>query len=210
MTFSNLLARGRAPFAIAAMAVSSAMLAGCMGSPTYGTDKTANQQLVEDLSGILSLTPKKRDPIDYKPRPQLVKPDTTAVLPPPQSSVTTASNGAWPQSPEQRLARVRADATEGTLNPAYRVETDIVPVRAETVDTPQDFRQQREAFKQALAAQKGVTPQRRYLSDPPLDYRQPAATAPTDDLGEDEWKKERDAKRASREASGKGRSWLPW
>ena len=43
----------RLPVAMSAIVVSGMALGGCMGSPTYGTDKTANQQLVEDLTGIL-------------------------------------------------------------------------------------------------------------------------------------------------------------
>ena len=47
---------------------------------------------------------------------------------------------------------------------------------------------------------------RRFLSEPPLDYRVPAADAPVGDTGEDEWKKERRLKAASRKASGT-KSW---
>lgn len=220
MTFSIVFDRARVPLAIGAVAMSSLLVAGCMGSPTYGTGKTANQQLAEDLTGILSLAPKKRQRIDYKPRPELVKPDTTAVLPPPQDSVTTASNSAWPESPEQRLARIRAEATENQGNSLYRpqVEADTIgtappAVRygrdADPLAVPPNPAQQRAAFKRALAENNGAIPQRRYLSDPPLVYREPSATAPVNDIGVDEWKKERDAKRDSRNLSGK-RSWLPW
>ena len=44
-----------------------------MSSPTYGTDKTANAQLLSDVSGILSLQGRSsKAAIDYKPRPELV------------------------------------------------------------------------------------------------------------------------------------------
>ena len=59
---------------LAPLMVSGLALSGCMGSPTYGTDKTASEQLVGDLSSALSFSPPKRDPIEYKPRPALVKP----------------------------------------------------------------------------------------------------------------------------------------
>jgi hypothetical protein len=42
---------------------------------------------------------------------------------------------------------------------------------------------------------QGSETERRYLSEPPLTYRQPSATAPSDQLGEDEWKKQRDRKK---------------
>ncbi|MGX8008054.1 hypothetical protein ACVDG8_003125 [Mesorhizobium sp. ORM8.1] len=59
---------------LAPLVVSAIALSGCMGSPTYGTDKTAAAQLFDDVSGAATITPKRRDPIDYKPRPELVKP----------------------------------------------------------------------------------------------------------------------------------------
>ena len=220
MTFSIKL--DRVPLAIG-VAVSALTLAGCMSSPTYGTGKTANQQFVEDLTGILSLGPKERPKIDYKPRPALVKPATTAVLPPPQDDVKTASSAAWPESPEQRLARIRATATENQDNSAYRPEAvadsmgrapAVVPLEGPDIDRfarKPNPAAQRAAFKQALAENNGAVAQRRYLSDPPLVYREPSATAPVNDIGEDEWKKERDAQRAQRASTtGKKRSWWPF
>jgi hypothetical protein len=195
------------PLVIGVAAVSTLALSGCMGSPTYGTDKTANEQLIEDLTGVLSLAPKNRPKIEYQPRPELVRPETTAVLPPPQDNVRTAS-AAWPESPEQRRARLRQEATDNQENPTYRspILHDTTP-GAERLLTPQE---QRAEFKRRLALQNAADPTtRRYLSEPPLDYRTAAATAPTDQLGEDEWKKERDAKKAARKDSGRG-SWWPW
>ena len=197
------------PLVIGFAAISALALSGCMGSPTYGTDKTANEQLIEDLTGILSLGPKDRPNIEYQPRPELVKPETTAVLPPPQDNVRTAS-AAWPESPEERRARLRAEATENQDNPTYR--SPIISDRATTpgADRLQTPQEQRAEFKRRMALQNAADPTtRRFLSEPPLDYRAAAATAPTGELGEDEWKKERDAKRAARKDSGRG-SWWPW
>lgn len=190
-----------------ALAASALALSGCMSSPTYGTGKTANEQLIEDLTGVLSLAPKERPRIEYNPRPELVTPETTAVLPPPQDSVTTASNSAWPESPEERRERLRQEATENQDNPTYRspIVADVAGGSARQL-TPQE---QRAEFKRRLALQNAVDPTRRYLSEPPVEYRAAAATAPVDELGEDEWKKERDAKRAARKKSGKS-SWWPW
>ena len=50
--------------------------------------------------------------------------------------------------------------------------------------------------------QQGSSKTRKYLSEPPLDYRQAAADAPTGELGEDEYKKERRLKREARKKSG--------
>ncbi len=62
-----------------------------------------------------------------------------------------------------------------------------------------EFRNTREAYKARLAETKqGSETSRKYLSEPPLTYRQPAETAPVGDIGEDEFKKERRAKAAAR------------
>lgn len=178
-------------------AVSALALGGCMGSPTYGTDKTANAQLVQDLSGILSIGPgsSRRNEIEYQPRPDLVKPQTMAVLPSPQDSVTASTSAGWPESPEQRLRRIRAEATANQNNPTYRspVVNDIA-ANGEQM-TPG---QQREAFRAGRREMAGDADSRRYLSEPPLDYRVPAATAPVGELGMTEDRKERQAKRDAR------------
>ena len=58
---------------------------------------------------------------------------------------------------------------------------------------------------------QGSETTRKYLSEPPLDYRQAAATAPQDDIGEDEYVKERAAKKAARKpGSRKWADWLPF
>ncbi len=207
----------------APLVASSLMLAGCMGSPTYGTDKTATEQLASDVTGILSIAPKSRDPIEYKPRPELVKPApgtaAAAALPVPQESVAASANPSWPESPEAQRARLRADATANQNNPNYDspivqdVAINAAPTQARpagasprgddsgvntSLNRPEN-RNTREAYKARLAENRqGSDTKRKYLSEPPLTYRAPAATAPVDDIGEDEFKKERRAKAAAR------------
>lgn len=203
-------------------------LSGCMSSPTYGTDKTAGEQLVTDVSGILSLTPPKREAIAYQPRPELVKPTTgeVAQLPEPQQNVAT-DDPAWPESPERKRARLRAEADANRNTPGWTPEIDPDMARAsakpkssaplgtssryqDSGATPLHDRkptptQQREKFQQQLAANRQGSPtSRKFLSEPPLEYRKAAETAPTDDLGEDELKKERRLKAAARKKSGGG------
>ncbi|TIQ51316.1 MAG: hypothetical protein E5X61_11825, partial [Mesorhizobium sp.] len=48
------------------LVVSGLALTGCMGSPTYGTDKTASAQLAGDLTSAFSVMPKNKEKIDYK------------------------------------------------------------------------------------------------------------------------------------------------
>jgi len=196
-----------------------------MSSPTYGTDKTAAAQLLDDVSGAAAITPKHKDPIDYKPRPDLVKPapGQKANLPPPQQSIETAS-ADWPESPEARRARIRADATTHQNDPNYQpeavedVQTDPEAVKKAMAESgsshpprwsPDDSSvTRRNEIQRRLAEQKQGDPTvRKYLSEPPLAYRQAASTAPQNELGEDEYKKER---RLKAQAEGKKGGWFDW
>ncbi|CAN7517960.1 hypothetical protein LJR234_003790 [Mesorhizobium amorphae] len=211
---------------LAPLVVSGLALSGCMGSPTYGTDKTAGEQLAGDLSSAFSFSPKRGEKIDYKPRPELVKPapGQKENLPPPQESIETAS-ADWPESPEARRARLRADATAHQDDPAYQsqivddVQTDPVAVKKAMAESgsshpprwsPADSDKGRAAEIQRRMAEgkQGDPNTRKYLSEPPLDYRVAAATAPQGELGEDEYKKER---RLKKEAEGKkSGGWFDW
>lgn len=216
----------RSGFGCASAAAFGLLLSGCMGAPTYGTGTPADEQLLEDVTGVLSLAPKDEEQIEYKPRPELVTPASKDVLPAPQQEIASASNPAWPESPEQRRARLRDEATANQDDSSYDpvIENDIAaapraPVRrtmgfdvaASGVEAPGATR--REEFNRRLAVSKQGSPsQRRFLSEPPLDYRQPAATAPAGDVGEDEWKKEKRLKAEARKKAGKS-TWadvLPW
>jgi hypothetical protein len=189
-------------------------LSGCTGAPTYGTGTPADKQLYNDVTGMLTLAPKSDERIEYKPRPDLVTPASKDVLPAPQESVASASNPSWPEAPEQQRARLRAEATEKRDDPNFEpvVEQDIALQQERTPrpvhrwdELPSNTTAgQREQFNKRLSESKQGSPTtRRYLSEPPLDYRQAAATAPVDDVGEDEWKKEAERKRAARKAAGK-------
>jgi hypothetical protein len=210
---------------VAPLVVSAIALSGCVSSPTYGTDKTAAAQLFDDVSGAASIMPKRKDPIDYKPRPELVKPapGQKENLPPPQQSIETAS-ADWPESPEARRARIRADATAHQNDPNYQpeavedVQTDPEAVKKALAEsgsshpprwTPEDSNPQRAAeIQRRLAEQKQGDPTvRKYLSEPPLAYRQPSDAAPQNELGEDEYKKERKLKA---QAEGKKGGWFDW
>jgi hypothetical protein len=210
---------------LAPLVASGLALSGCMGSPTYGTDKTAAEQLAGDLTGAVSFAPKRKDPIDYKPRPTLVKPapGQKEALPAPQNSIQTAS-AEWPESPEQRRARLRADATAHQDDPNYQseivddVQTDPEAIKKAMAEsgsshppawTPADSDKGRAAeIQRRLAEGKQGSPNtRKYLSEPPLAYRVASDAAPQNELGEDEYKKER---RLKKEAEGKKGGWFDW
>ncbi len=209
--------------------VASLALGGCVSSPTYGTDKTAGSQLLDDMSNLASFGPKKRNEIAYNPRPELVRPaqGKAAQLPAPQNNVVAENSSAWPESPEARRKRIRDTATANQNNPNFtpEVENDMPLAKQDTnasdygffgdktpkvvphgqTDQSADFRARK------LAATAGSPTTRRYLSEPPLEYRAPASTAATNELGEDEAKKERERKAAARK--DKGFSWrnlIPW
>jgi hypothetical protein len=229
--FQSKPTRARAPIVLSAtLAGMAAVLSGCMSSPTYGTGVSSNQQLLNDVSGLLTLGPRDKGPeIAYTPRAELVKPSSLAVLPEPQQDMASTDNPAWPESPEQRRARLRAEATANQDNPAYRSPitgspgTVVADARAagvpSTFDDPERsmnspamslHQSQRIELKRRVQENnQGDPASRKYLSEPPTDYRQPSAAAPTGDLGVDEWKKERMARRAS----GDGKTWrdfVPW
>jgi hypothetical protein len=217
---------------VAPLIVSGLLASGCMSSPTYGTGTTQTKQLTTDVTSMLSLKPKRAFASDYAPRPELVKPTkTTTELPPPQEIIVTASN-QWPESPEQRRARIRAEATENRDTPGWQPEVtnDIATDRSSSkaklgssargLDSGvapagggENLSKKGKEVQQRLAESKQGDPTvRRTLTEPPTEYRQPATTAPTDELGEDEYKKQRRLKAEAKKAGG-GSSWkdlVPW
>lgn len=210
------------------LVASGMALTGCVGSPTYGTDKPADQQLLGDLSNAISLRPPKKDGIDYKPRAVLVKPKPgqKEALPAPQDSITQTASGEWPESPEQRRARLRAEATANENNPNYEtqivgddVQTDPEAVRKAMAesgsshppapDAGQEVSKRAEVARRVAASQQSTPTTRKYLTDPPTAYRAAADTAPQNDIGEDEYKKERRLKKEAQAKSGKS-GWFDW
>jgi hypothetical protein len=209
----------------ASLVASAALLSGCVSAPTYGTDKTQSSQLVEDVTSMFSFKPPKREAIDYKPRPELVEPAQKASLPAPQQSIVGVDNPAWPESPEQQRARIRAEATanQNNLNYEPSVINDVSVAEGEQRDVikeqeefnPPSAREgrkaQAEVARRLAESKQGDPTKRKFLSEPPLEYREAAATAPAGELGEDEAKKERDAKRAARKSKGFVlRDLVPW
>ncbi|MBW3097099.1 hypothetical protein [Pseudohoeflea coraliihabitans] len=213
----------------AALLVAMAMsVTACLG-PTYGTDKTATEQLVEDVSNMATIKRPKNTGVAYTPRPAIVRPPETAVLPEPQRSVSE-DNPAWVEAPEETRARLVAEADANPQSQTYRsplarksTVSSSGPrkvgasIRAQeagpsSVDLVR-AKQEEDRFRENLKVNKGAyTDRRRFLSDPPVDYRQPAQTAAAGDVGKSEREKERERiAAAKREKSG---GWfkipLPW
>ena len=190
-------------------------LSGCTGGTTYGTGKTHEEATLKSMYNILSVKAEQTPTIDYSARPDLVMPASKEVLPAPDSSIEQADGQAWPVSPEQRIAAVRDAAPgqdikdqrdrqdpvpsveylnsekEGIRNSsglyaASRANSKADPnfigmfVKDQSPDSAgAEVRRRREQ----LAYSTG--PQRKFLTEPPAEYRRPAETADASDLGFD-------------------------
>ncbi|PYB77332.1 MULTISPECIES: hypothetical protein [Rhizobium] len=189
----------------------TAGLSGCVGSPTYGTDKTAMEQLVDDVGSAVSVAP--REPANkgtkYNPRPSLVlpPPGATASLVAPQQSVASRENNPnWVESPEEARERLVAEADANADNPRYRSPLLAGYGTSGTMTETQKW----QAFRDARKLQKGAyLDQRRLLSDPPSQYRQ-AEEATLTDLGEPEVKKEKRRKKMAKAAQQNSSWWTPF
>lgn len=185
----------------------SFLLTGCMG-PTYGTGKTAGEQLVEDVGNAVMIRPdnKEAKSIRYQPRGGLVVPKDETALTTPQQSVASKDNPEWLESPEDMRERLREEATVSRDDPNYRS-----PLASQgTTNRKLSAAEQTAAYREARRLQMGAyADKRRYLSDPPLDYRRLPEEAQAD-LGEPERTKERRRKKEAKAAKQSKSAWWPF
>jgi hypothetical protein len=170
-------------------------LAGCMKTATYGTGQAPEVALFREMTGGL-LSREEKAPIQYQARAPLVAPPSTATLPPPVASAAVAS-AEWPVDPDQQSSGAVPygdDLPRDDINQAeYRrlkPLAGVLPAAQTDVSWSEENqpayaivgnKKQREAFDQALADAKGFDRKERlYLTDPPVTYREPAPTAPTE------------------------------
>lgn len=189
-----------------------AILGGCTSGTTYGTGVSHEEQTIKSMYNMLSIKPPDQPNIEYEARPDLVMPANKQVLPTPGGSDAVASDGQqWPVSPEQRISTARAQAPQphdrsGALPVEYltsekegiRNSARLYQVsRANTRDGGQFIKEiQQEAAnggaiseevrrrREQLTYSTGV--QRRFLTEPPAEYRRPSATAEAGDAGFDD------------------------
>lgn len=176
--------------------------AGCMG-PTYGTDKTAGAQLLDDVGDAMSLAPsKKPERLAYQPRGDLIKPTEAKLVEPQKDLASQTNNPGWLESPEQTRDRLRAEADANSQDGSYRSPLMVGVTEGKT----KSVEQQAAEFRQARKVMDGRENKRRFMSDPPLEYRKVASQDQLNDLGETEAAKE---KRRQKEAeiAGSGRKW---
>ena len=100
----------------AVLLASAVALSGCTGTSTYGTGKSQERQLFDDITGIVSLGGgKKKERIDYSSRSGLVKPPSRAELPAPAESIQ-GGDGYFPEDAETKRKRVLAAIDEAEAN----------------------------------------------------------------------------------------------
>lgn len=203
-------------FLAVAVALTAMMLAGCNTGTTYGTGVSQEKQTVSDLYNILSL--KRETPtIDYSARPDLIVPENTAMLPEPVDAEATTSNPDWPETPEQRIARIRAQAgeidprsgdysveeqlrdKEGIGIETRRVKGEFIPGKTDrdgnfSLNPGLDDKARAEVLRRRAELKGTGVTQRRFLTEPPLAYRTPYASAPSgaDAYSDDELQKRKD------------------
>lgn len=130
------------------------LVSGCASSPTYGTDKTAMEQLTDDLGQSVSLTgpdPKNKG-VKYTPRPTLVLPAQAQkeTLVAPQQTVANKDNPQWLESPEETRARLVSEADANEDNPNYRS-----PLASSAIEGGRRTTEaQTKAYREARALQK--------------------------------------------------------
>jgi hypothetical protein len=176
-------------------------LSACVRGTTYGTGVTQEAQTFDDLYNMFTLKQQRKD-IDYSERPDLVVPQDKTALPAPVETEASTSNPAWPESPEERIARVREQAGEADPRSGdYSVQEQLRKkegIEVETYNPKGEFvagktdrdgnpllynSSSKEARKKVLEAKTSQSistgASRKYLTEPPVKYRVPADTAPS-------------------------------
>jgi hypothetical protein len=177
-------------------------LAGCQSGMTYGTGVSPGVQTLNDIAGIAGDV-KKQEPIDYGPRAPIVEPPVATLPPPGQTDAALAAN--WPDDPDEQAKRLRADAAKrggddvpyGRNDPVFRLPkqetTSDQPsptlVRNQQSDyerahsTPEQIATSKKLYadsRNATAVDENGNPIRRYLTEPPSEYRAPDEEAPVE------------------------------
>lgn len=203
------------PVLVSGLIAATIGLSGCVGGTTYGTGVSQGQETLEGVFNMFSLGAKKKQKIDYSARADLVIPSDKNALREPVSAESSTSNPEWPESPEQKIARVRGDVVEADvrsgeipLEEMRRKKQGIKVSRGKRKsvnrhDGPEGddtievmFSDQSRNIKKRKAELAYSTgPKRKFLTEPPETYRTPANTAAAGDLGIDEVKAREELKK---------------
>lgn len=199
----------RVGMGVAGILASTLTLSGCLGSPTYGTDKTAMEQLTDDLGSAISIGGKEDEAkrnLKYNPRPSLVvaKGDKANLPAPQQSLANRENNPNWVESPEETRKRLREEADANANNPRY--QSPLLTGKGQGGQLTES--EKWEAFRKAKqeAESVDVSARRRSLTEPPAEFRS-ADTASLNDLGEPELQKEKRRKKEATDAKNSREWW---
>ncbi len=182
---------------------STVILSGCTGTSTYGTGKSQERQLFDDITGIVALGGgNKKERIDYSSRSGLVKPPSRSELPAPAESIQ-GGDGYFPEDSETKRQRLLAAVDEAEAN-GTELPPEVAEARRQSAAAqsskvggkhedrdlrydPTKERIERSEFlkrKAELSGATGAAP-RKYLTEPKRIYRTPADTAPAGVIGEE-------------------------
>jgi hypothetical protein len=147
--------------------------------------------------------------VKYPTRPGLVVPaeKDRENLAQPEQSLASKNNPQWLESPEDARKRLAAEAEENKDNPTYRSPL----AQADSSRNRTTEAQQTAAYRAARQDQAGTyIDQRRYLIDPPAQYRQVSDPAALNDVGTPESKKEKKRKKDAEAAQQTSSWWKPF
>ncbi|EJF81214.1 hypothetical protein MCO_00008 [Bartonella sp. DB5-6] len=153
------------------------VLTGCgLSAPTYGTDKAVSLQFFEDVANLASLaSTNNNSKLVMENHPKLVIPKSSSLtaLPLPQQDIAQSSSRGKTATLKQH--------SSGSKASVFPQKVSSVNEHASTAGSESISRlntKQRQEYLRRQRAQVGSAKYRRYLTEPPLSYRQPAKTAP--------------------------------
>ncbi|MFO1184347.1 MAG: hypothetical protein U1E56_06135 [Bauldia sp.] len=179
------------------VAVAAPLLtAGCLGA-TYGTGVPISQQTVQDISEMIAIggPDKGNEEIVYRPRGGKVVVPPTDALPQPRSTrVAATAGGEWPNDPDVAAKRAQAGLTPAkapiltnaelaAAGPPAPPRSTLPPGIAPPGVDPAGYQAGIAAMAAAKAQSGGTveadgTPTRKFLTEPPTEYRLPAKPKP--------------------------------
>ncbi len=178
--------------------MAGATLAGCSGGAGVATGSGYGNSLMFDTLSGVALLPKQQETIDYSPRTGLVMPAEPNALPSPQEQ-RVVTNPDWPQdesnpTSEGALAGLTPKEQRRSIlarivsNGGERGNSNARPIndRNSDIEVYDRFRKDMKTARARIDERRGRTleaggtPTRRYLTDPPINYRAPATTTSQD------------------------------
>jgi hypothetical protein len=173
------------------------ILAGCSSLTTYGTGVDPGTQTLRDVAGLIDFSPNRKEKIEYQERAGIVAPPNSA-LPQPEADSQVAAN--FPVDPEVRRRQIQQQADEARANgdlvayDPYFVAAERKPNEASTGITcdesdPICMYRKVQAAKDTLkpgtdgrtgSVDENGAPVRKFLVEPPDEYRQPSPDAPVE------------------------------